>query len=292
MMTASPISSFRQAATRLRGLARALLMVAALAPLAGTVQADSAKAYLALGDSVVFGFIDKAGYAYGNADNFLGYPDYAGRALDLEVTNASCAGEATGGFLSTVGADAGCRDYKATFPLHVSYGSTQLNFATAFLAANKKTRLVTIGLGGNDGLLLQFNCGGNPACVQAGLPATLAAIYSNMNTILGNLKATGTKATLVVVNYYSLDYSDASQTGLTVALNQTLAAVAGAHGAVVADAFTSFKTVAALAGGKTCMVGLLNASTANQLLCDVHPSQSGQQLLAKTVAAAYAKAGK
>jgi hypothetical protein len=36
--------------------------------------------------------------------------------------------------------------------------------------------------------------------------------------------------------------------------------------------------------------GLLNASPANQFVCDVHPSQSGQQLLAAAVEKAYAEA--
>src|SRR5215831_16549488 len=54
--------------------------------------------YLALGDSVVFGFISGDGFAYTNANNFVGYPDYAGRDLGLNPVNASCPGEATGGF--------------------------------------------------------------------------------------------------------------------------------------------------------------------------------------------------
>ena len=33
----------------------------------------------------------------------------------------------------------------------------------------------------------------------------------------------------MVVNYYSTDYSDAAQTGLTVALNRTLAAAAAVN---------------------------------------------------------------
>lgn len=37
----------------------------------------------------------------------------------------------------------------------------------------------------------------------------------------------------------------------------------------------------------TCRAGLLNASPQNQFLCDVHPSQSGQQLLSDTVEATY-----
>jgi phospholipase/lecithinase/hemolysin len=40
-------------------------------------------------------------------------------------------------------------------------------------------------------------------------------------------------------------------------------------------------------GGKTCNAALLNASAQNQLLCDVHPSQSGHKLIAETIAHAY-----
>jgi hypothetical protein len=65
-----------------------------------------------------------------------------------------------------------------------------------------------------------------------------------------------------------------------------------AHHAVVADAFDAFKSAAStpFAGGNTCKAGLLNASPQNQFLCDVHPSQSGQQLLAHTVENTYAAA--
>ena len=37
--------------------------------------------------------------------------------------------------------------------------------------------------------------------------------------------------------------------------------------------FTAFEDAAAAAGGLTCNAGLLNASSANQFTCDVHPSQ-------------------
>ena len=91
------------------------------------------------------------------------------------------------------------------------------------------------------------------------------------------------------MNYYSLDYSDAVGTALTEHLNEAITASVGIHGAVVADVFTAFRVAAStvFAWGHTCMAGLLNASPQNQFTCDVHPSQSGQQLLARTVEAAY-----
>jgi lysophospholipase L1-like esterase len=249
---------------------------------------ESRGTMLSLGDSVVFGYITQDGPAYLNADNFISYPEILGNALRLDAANPSCPGETTAGFLSLTGADNGCRLFRARFPLHESYNSTQLDFALSYLGANKrKTRLVTLSLGANDGFQLIAACGGNPACIQTNLPAALGAVYANLNTILSNLRATGFKGVLMVVNYYSTDYSDAGGTALTAALNQTLAAAAAANGAVVADAFTVFQQAAAVAGGKTCFAGLLNGNPANQLTCDVHPSITGQRLLAKTVQAAY-----
>src|SRR5580692_8671587 len=76
--------------------------------------------YLALGDSVPFGYITQAGYEYINADNFVGYPQYIGHARRLNPANASCPGETTGSFLSSTKEDNGCRAYRATSPLHVT----------------------------------------------------------------------------------------------------------------------------------------------------------------------------
>jgi lysophospholipase L1-like esterase len=250
---------------------------------------DAHRPYLALGDSVVFGFITDAGFEYGNPDNFVGYPDYAARTLRLTSTNASCPGEATSSFLSATGADNGCRDFRRVAPLHVAYSSTQLLFAEGFLGAHPNTKLVTIGIGANDFFLLQGQCANSPnpqQCIGAGLPAVLATIAQNLETILFVLRATGFRGVLMIVNYYSVDYSDPIGTGVTQLVNQAISAFARANGAVVADVFTKFRTAAAnaFADGQTCKAGLLNASPQNQFICDVHPSQSGHKLIGQTVA--------
>jgi lysophospholipase L1-like esterase len=253
----------------------------------GASQAASGHPYLALGDSVGFGYITQAGFEYGNPDNFVGFPNYVSPALGFTEANASCPGEATTGFISSTGADNGCRPYKANFPLHVSYSGTQLAFATNYLVAHPNTGLVTLQIGANDAFILERNCAGDATCIGAGLPALLTQISNNVDTILRDLKATRFHGVLMVVNYYSLDYSDPSGTALTVALNNAITTHAQADGAVVADAFTAFLHAAAPAGGKTCNAGLLNASPQNQYTCDVHPSQSGQELLAQAVDSAY-----
>ena len=293
---------------RLKLRRRALLAIAvsmtaiaaALALLGGSAsKADPGHPYLALGDSVVFGYITQAGYAFGNPDNFVGYPDYVGPELDMMPVNAACPGEATGGFISLASADDnGCRAYRAHFPLHVTYATSQLDFAKDFLKKHKNTKLVTVQLGANDAFILQTQCLGNAACIQAGLPALLNTISTNMDTILKALGGKHFHGVLMVVNYYSLNYGDAAGTGLTVLLNQAVAAYAKADGAVVADAFTAFKNAPATvaAAGDTCKAGLLNVAPQNPGVtfdptkCDVHPSQSGQKLLAQTVEDAYAGA--
>ena len=148
---------------------------------------------------------------------------------------------------------------------------------------HKQTRLVTISLGSNDVLL----CNGDLTCIQA----ALTQLSLNMAQILQGLRATGFRGVLIVVNYYSLDYTDPVETSLVSLLNKTLAEVASMNGAVIADAFTAFRNVAystTFAGGNTCKAGLLNGNPPiPTLLCDVHPSQSGHQLLADTVEAKY-----
>jgi len=245
-----------------------------------------------LGDSGVFGFITQAGFEYVNPTNFIGFPDYVGRDLRLNNVNAACPGETTASFLSASAPDLGCRAFRSQAPLHVSYGSTQSSFALSFLAKHKRTRLVTIMLGANDLFLLEEACAGDQTCITNGLPQVLATISANMATILGEIRASGYKGLIVVENYYSLDYSDAAGTTLMQLLNQAVSAPAASFGAVVADVFSAFEIAATnpFAGGNTCKAGLLNASPQNQFLCDVHPSQSGQRLIARAVEAAFTAA--
>lgn len=256
-----------------------------------SAQGASGPKYLALGDSVTFGFITQAGFEYVNADNFIGFPTYAGQRTKLNVVNAACPGETTGSFLSGTAPDNGCREFRTLGArLHVPHDSTQLAFALEFLKSHPDMRLVTIGLGGDDVLLLEAACAGDPLCIESGLPGVLADVTANMGTILSDLRATGFTGTIIVVNYYSVDYTDAAETAITSALNEALAAAAAQAGATVADVFTAFQAATVTAGGKTCIAGLLNASPSNQFTCDVHPSQSGQMLIGKVVAKAFAAA--
>jgi len=271
-------------------LAGMLLTAVAGAAMAG--DRDNALG-LALGDSVVFGYITQAGHAYVNPTNFIGYPEHDSLLLNLDTTNASCPGETSGSMLSATAADNGCRAFRSTFPLHVPYSSTQIAFATEYLRLHRKVRVVTIGVGANDLFLLQNACASNPsptACVDAELPTVLASISANMAKTLQDIRGTGYAGEIVIVNYYSLDYSDTANTAVTKLLNQSIEAPARSFGAIVADVFTAFQKAVSnpALGGKICNAGLLNVNPRDptEATCDVHPSQSGQRLIAATVAQA------
>ena len=284
--------SIRRWQKRILGVALATLLVATALIVGGGASGDSGRPYLALGDSVSFGYITQAGFEYRNPDNFIGFPAYVGLALGRTPINASCPGEATGGFISATGTDNGCRAYKANYPLHTDYSGTQLAFATSFLNSHPNTKLVTLQLGANDAFVLEASCNNNPTCIAAGLPATLATIRSNLDTILESIDGAHFHGKVVVVNYYSLDYADANGTALTQLLNSAIKGAADANGAIVADAFGAFQTAAATAGGHTCQAGLLNTTPGDQSTCDVHPSQSGAQLLARSVVSAFGSHGR
>jgi len=268
-----------------------LIALFAFASAAARDSGDGHKNYLALGDSVTFGYIDQAGYEYFYPTNFVGYADYVGISSSLNLADAGCFGETTSSFLSLTGPDNGCRAYRSQFPLHVAYSSTQLAFATDFLKRHRDTRLVTIQLGANDGFLLEKQCHYDPTCIENGAPQLFATIEANMQTILASLRATGFDGAIIIANYYSLDYSDQFGTELTAGLNQAITAPASAYGAVVADVFSAFQATVSnqFANGSACVAGLLNASNppTSPPSCDVHPSQSGHKLIAQVIASVY-----
>jgi lysophospholipase L1-like esterase len=248
----------------------------------------AAASYLALGDSVVFGFRLNAS-SYKDTAHFVGYPTYVGRQLHLATTNAACPGEATGGFISTTSpTDNGCRFFKSQFGLHVRYAGSQLDFAVGYLHSHPNTQLVTLGLGANDGFLLQRRCGDNDKCLRSGAAPLLRQIEDNLVEILGAIRAAGYRGRILVTNYYSLDYTSTRMTSFSERLNDAITEAARRERVEVVDEFAAVKAAAEhTAHGVTCLSGLLNRISPGPTGCDVHPSTAGQKLLAATIVAAY-----
>jgi lysophospholipase L1-like esterase len=262
-------------------LSAAVLFGLAAAPASAESEGHS---YLALGDSVPFGFDPLVNPK--NASNFMGYPEIVAERLNIEDVNATCPGEATGGFLSLTGTDNVCRPYRFFLnnPLHVDYTGTQMAFAAAYLKAHPRTRLVTLTLGANDIFRFQKDCAKalTFGTCPLGLAGVLGAMRANLNTIFANIRATGYTGLIVAVTYYALDYHDVSG---AVVLNSPMVAAATAHGALIASGLAAWAPTAA--GGSSCTAGLLIRLPNGT--CDVHPSPLGRDLLAdqviKTIAA-------
>src|SRR5260221_336349 len=160
---------------------RLLAIVSALALFVlGAVPASAASEghdYLALGDSVPFGFNPLVNP--NDATNFVGYPEIVAQRLDIKDVNAACSGEATGGL--------------------------------RYLTGHRDTRLITLTLGANDLFRWQKDCAVSPTTgtCPLGLSGVFATMQANLTTIFSTIRATGYSGLIVAVTYYALDYSDA-----------------------------------------------------------------------------------
>jgi lysophospholipase L1-like esterase len=252
------------------------------------VASTGANDYLALGDSVAFGYRPPQvtpPAAYLDAANFTGYPSVVARELGLTVVNASCPGETTGSMIDTAAPSNGCENpgtgYRELNPLHVAYSGSQLAFAVSFLKQNPDTRLVTIDIGAND---LDLCLAAPDHCAGPDFQQTLAQVGRNLDTILAALRGTAHyRGEVVVLTYYAVNYRDAKGVSQIEALNAVLSQQGERFGARIADGFGAFRAAAAGANGDTCAAGLRIRLPAGG--CDAHPSVLGQDILAGAVTA-------
>ncbi|EOD70453.1 SGNH/GDSL hydrolase family protein [Amycolatopsis vancoresmycina] len=246
--------------------------------------------YLALGDSVAFGYRPGAVTPpsdYLNPANFRGYAEKYAALRGLRLANASCPGETTASMLRAGAQSNGCENslgspagYRTAFPLHVAYPGTQIDYAVAFLRAHRDTRLVTLTIGANDLFLCQDT---TPDHCTSSFPAALEQVGRNLAAILGAVRA-NYRGELVLVSYYSLDYRNAAQVSQVKALDALLSRVTRRYHGAVADGFTAFRLASLRSGGDPCAAGLLIALPGGG--CDVHPTAAGHRVLAAALAVA------
>jgi hypothetical protein len=274
---------------------RTLRIVLIVAVGFGTSVAQGSNAsYLALGDSIPFGFNPTV--PLGDIADYHGYPQFVANVLGLSLANASCPGETSGSFLNVAAPDDGCQEWRAAGgPLFVTYSSlaeSQLSYALSYLRSNPKTRLVTVTIGGDDLLLLEHACAAqssNPStiesCIIAGLGKVLAEFALNLTKIYIGLRLTAHyEGPIVAVNYFSPNYDDGLVTVAIGELNAITFGLTAAFGGKVADVFSAFQQASVAGGGLPCApdVGLA-FTTAIPGICDVHPTVAGQQLIATLV---------
>lgn len=270
------------------GAMLAIGVTPALADEGGNGRNDRDGGYLALGDSVPFGFNPLAlasppAFDPRNPENFVGYPEVLAKRLHVDVTNASCPGETTMHFVALAGLDDNCGFYRNNLPLHVAYQSSQLDYAVAFLLSHPDTRLVTVMVGADDLGAFGKQCGATvpPADVAACVANDVATVsVPDLEEIFGTIRGVF-HGKLVVVTYYARNNTP-QEIGAVQQGDALITSIATQFGAQIADGFAAFQS----AEGPS-----LDPCAARLLIrlpdgtCDSHPSKLGQKVLARAVQA-------
>lgn len=245
--------------------------------------------YLALGDSVPFGYEESSVVPvpnYADASSFLGYPELLGSELHLKIVNAACPGETTSSLIDPTAQSNGCENtpgkgnvgYRTMFPLHVSYPGSQLAFAVSYLKKHHDVRLVSLMIGANDLLVCQETTADHCASPTEQV-AAIGTVVKNDTTILSAIRNKAHYGgQLALVNYYAIS---PSVSGVTALANQTIAAAVRPFHVVIADAFGEFAAAAAHSGGNACTAGLETQLSGGG--CGIHPSYAGQNLIAQAL---------
>jgi len=243
--------------------------------------------YLALGDSVSFGYqeatvIPKPDYS--NPASFPGYPEQIGKALHVGVTNLACPGETSGSPINASALSNGCENaYRKAFPLHVRYRGSQLDNAVSFLRRHPNVRLVSLMIGANDLFVCQAHTPQH-CLARAEQRPVLSQITRNVRRILSAIRDQAHyQGQLAVVNYYSLNYASPLINAQSKLLNTAQDAGAKGFDVRFVNGYSEFRAGSVKFGDQPCLAGLLNQLGGVAGRCGVHPTYAGQALLAQAV---------
>ncbi|HTJ31935.1 MAG TPA: SGNH/GDSL hydrolase family protein [Dactylosporangium sp.] len=261
-------------------LALALTALAAGYTAAATPAAASgppARYYLALGDSIAYGFQTDKALAGRPPEAFdTGYVDLlSARLRGLATVNYSCPGESTVTFrVSCPWKDSGHR-------LHDDYSGAQLGAALSFLHRHRgRVELITVSLNGNDINDFVAACAGDPDCIQRTAPDAVARYAARLRSILLQLRAAAPAARIVVVGAYDPNVGRfAFSDPLFASVNAAQAAAAAAVRARFADPFPVFNPQGDPAAETAAICALTLICTKG----DAHPSDAGYRALADVI---------
>lgn len=244
--------------------------------------------YLALGDSVTFGYVEPNSVPtpdYSNASNFVGFPEDLASDLSINVANAACPGETSSSLINDTLQSNGCETqpgggpgYRAAYPLHVSYAASQLRYGLKYLKTTPDVRLVSLMIGANDYFLCQETT--PDQCQSASeQDAVFATLKHNLKDILSHIRRYY-HGQLVVVDYYA---PSSALDGLTEVSDAFENRVVAPYHVEIADGFGAFQQAEAAAGtpDDPCAAGLLTVLSSGG--CGIHPSAAGQTVLTQAI---------
>ena len=275
------------------GVVLALLALASMiAACGGTKHAASERPlgyYLALGDSIAYGFqpTKKPGTRAAAFDT--GYVNVLAARLrklspQIRVVNYGCPGESTVTF-----ARGGCPGVTDGFKLHDAFRGSQLLAAESFLRAHTgEVSPITLTLWGNDWLpLLLDKCKGNAACVRKRAPAAIASLNARLASILRRLRAAAPNAEIIITGAWNLDPSHPGQLDSVYrSLDAAIARAASASSARVAEVLPVLNPPgSAQRQARLCALTFICSKG------DPHPTDAGYRALATAfmTASGYAK---
>jgi lysophospholipase L1-like esterase len=257
------------------------------------------RSYLALGDSLAFGYSQaKFNSLFPNenpAAYNTGYVDDFGKVLrlfnpGLQIVNDGCPGETTDSFINgPCQYQLGLPPSQPPFPLHHPYvggpASSQLSDALAYLSAHPgKVSPITLDIGANDALgVIKGVCHLEPLCIAGQAPGLFAHVATNLGTILAQVRAKAPNAQIIVLGLYNpFGSTIAGGDQLTAQLNTVMASVAAGAGARFADPLPLFNPPEPREQPTICL--LTNMCTP---LVDIHPTDLGYAVLAGTILRQY-----
>jgi lysophospholipase L1-like esterase len=281
------------------GAAFAALLTAILLllPVSGADAAKPQRSYLALGDSLAFGYSqakfdsllpneDPAAYNTGYVDDFGHFLLKTHR--DTSIVNDGCPGETTDSFI-----DGPCR-YQLAFPLHHPYvagpASSQLTDALTYLHANPgEVSPITLDIGANDALrVIEGICEFEAACIAGHAPALFAHVATNLGTILADLRGAAPNAKIVVLGLYNpFGATISGGDELTAALNEVMRQVAGAAAARFADPLPVFNPPGAREQPTICLLTNMCPPPESGRPQDIHPTDLGYEVLGDLILRRY-----
>jgi lysophospholipase L1-like esterase len=237
--------------------------------------------YLALGDSITFGYQTHKVHPGVPASAFnTGYVDVFAAKLSsirpgIEVVNYGCPAESTSSFIH-----GGCPWTATGGPLHVDYQGSQLDAAVSFLRAHRgQVSPITLHLFGKDISDFVASCSGDFGCIQQNAPAAISAFAGRLRLIVQALRRAAPDAEILVISGWNsrVDFiaeSDPLIQGVVRAMN----AVATSERAMFVDLIPLFNP-----NPNSARLAALCALT---LICaerDSHPSDTGYAAIADAV---------
>jgi len=256
-----------------------VFLIAAASPALSQVVHGPKQYYLALGDSITYGYqaykhaagLPPSAYDTGYVDVFAAYL----REIQpgITVVNYGCPGESTRSFLKGP-----CLWTEFGEQLHDSFTGRQLDAARAFLREHPgEVSPITVTLWGNNVREFSAECEGDATCIESGAFKFIDDLSKDLAKILRALRKEAPDADIIVTGSWdsfidALEFADP----LFQLLNASMAAAAGAEQAQFADPFPLFNPQGDLQREMANLCALL-------LLCgaqsDSHPSDLGYQVL-------------